>query len=152
MRKVIHPSIQGLWTPAQACLHPTSPQVCPALQVPAGSSPKALEVICPWSNTLDTIQTMSWDEDMDVMVKAQADLPLQAQMSASHACITEAKTRSYAACVSELHRYLAMLSSLQLCLGDISVLVVTSVQLSVSRCITGVDGGQCWEWPGTEFI
>ena len=38
-----------------------------APQVPAGRAPKALEVICPWSNTLDTIQTMSWDEDFDAL-------------------------------------------------------------------------------------
>ena len=54
-------------------MHCTIRQVCPALQVPAGNSPKALEVICPWSNTLDTIQTMSWDEDMDLTVKPQAN-------------------------------------------------------------------------------
>lgn len=76
----------------------TTPQVCPAMQVPAGSSPKALEVICPWSNTLDTIQTMSWDEDMDLMVRVQTNLPMQAQVSKS--CMhNKAKTLSNVACI-----------------------------------------------------
>ena len=85
-----------------------------ALQVPAGSSPKALEVICPWSNTLDTIQTMSWDEDMDFLVRVQANVSVEAQCSARHACITEAKAPKYAACCTGK---LAMLSIMQLGLG-----------------------------------